>query len=46
MVPTVLGFSLFADLTASFDKFKVAPAERTDLVAALAKIKPDIVTAK
>jgi hemoglobin len=34
------------DLTATFDKFKVAAPERTDLVAALGKLKPDIVTAK
>ena len=35
-----------ADFGASLDKFKVGAAERRDLAAALATIKPDIVTAK
>ncbi|HYW54263.1 MAG TPA: group 1 truncated hemoglobin [Dongiaceae bacterium] len=35
-----------ADFGASLDKFKVGAAERRDLAAALAQIKPDIVTAK
>lgn len=35
-----------ADFGASLDKFKVGAAERRDLAAALASIKPDIVTAK
>jgi hemoglobin len=34
------------DFAASLDKFKVGAAERRDLAAALAQIKPDIVTAK
>jgi hemoglobin len=35
-----------ADFGASLDKFKVGAAERRDLGAAIASIKPDIVTAK
>ncbi|HLW37197.1 MAG TPA: group 1 truncated hemoglobin [Candidatus Eremiobacteraceae bacterium] len=35
-----------ADLTATFDKFGVKQRERDDLGAILAKVKPDIVTAK
>lgn len=31
------------DLTATLDKFKVGQAERTDLFAALATIKPDVI---
>jgi hemoglobin len=34
------------DLTATFDKFGVKERERQDLGAILAKVKPDIVTAK
>ncbi len=35
-----------ADFAATLAKFKVGPAEQRDLAAALATIKPDIVTAK
>jgi hemoglobin len=35
-----------SDFGASLDKFKVGAAERRDLGAAIASIKPDIVTAK
>jgi hemoglobin len=34
------------DLTASFDRFSVGQAERKELVAKLATLKPDIVQAK
>lgn len=35
-----------ADLTATFDKFNVGQKERSELVAILSTIKPDIVTGK